>query len=185
MALQLSDIQISNNKLSLIRDYLEDTSSSAEFKAKELTTAAHDSSLTTDKEGECSLEGFLCGLWSEVVGMIKHTPHNHPWQDKVVKLLSAIKEVPRKVTLEMEELERGGEMDFWQDLPMFGAEMGKSWNNGAVEDISDEMLSMLSAITFFPLDVWANLTALAARLTAASALNLETYAICMGSTTYA
>ena len=88
-----------NYKPSLIRgNNLEDTSSSAEIHPrprKELTTATHDSSLIKDNEGECSREGFFEDLWREVVKMINYTPQNHRWQDKMVRLLGAIKDVPR------------------------------------------------------------------------------------------
>ena len=169
MALQPPNIHSSNNKPGLIRSYLEDPNSSAELTAKEITTAAYASSVTKDEEGDCSLEGFLWELWFEVVEMIKYIPYNHPWQDKMVSLLSEIKEVPREVTPEMEELERGWGMYFWQDLPILGATMRETWNDGPLDDVS--------SITFFPPDVWANLNAFAARLTAASVLNFETYAI--------
>lgn len=175
MALQLSNFYSSDNRPSLIRNYLEDPNSSAELTAKEITAAALASSVIKDEEGDCSLEGFLWELWYEVVEMIKYIPYNHPGQEKMVKLLSAIKEIPRKVTPEMEELERGWGMYFWQDLPIFGAEMRGTWNDGPLNEILDEVGSMHS--TFFPPNVWANLNAFAARLTAASVVNFEIYAI--------
>ena len=58
--------------------------------------------------------------------------------------------------------------------------MRETLNDGLLENVPDEMLSMLStfsAIDFFLLDVWANSNAFAARLTAPSVMNLETYAI--------
>ena len=61
--------------------------------------------------------------------------------------------------------------------PIFGAEMRETLNDGRLENTFDEMLSMFSAITFFFLDIRANLNGFAARLTAPSVLNLETYAI--------
>lgn len=73
--------------------------------------------------------------------MIKHISYKHSWQDKMVKLLSAVKEVLREVRPEMEGLERGWGRYFWQYLPI-GAMMRAKWN--------DRPLDGILSTTFFP-----------------------------------
>ena len=168
-----------NRKFTLIRDYLEGTNSSAKHTAKEITTLAKDiSSLEINEslESRFSLEGFLWGLWAEMVDLIIEVPHSHPWQDRMVELLSAIKEVPRQVTPGMEELEWTWGKAFWQDLPIFGAEVRELWNQGPWEEIPDGIFAYRGDAPFPP-DVWASLNAFTARITVASVLNFETYAI--------
>ena len=173
LALRFSDIvgDSSNlcRELSLIRDYLEDTQSSAEYTAEELTTLAEVSSTEPSESGH-GLERFLWSLWSMVVQMIQVIPHTHPWQDKTVNLLSAIKQRPRRLTPGMVQLERIWCMYFWQDLPIFGAELRETWNEGPWERNPYPGDIQLSP------DVWTNMNAFAARLTAASVMNFETYA---------
>ena len=179
LTLQLPHFGYTSNdlsrKFSLIRDYLEDTNVSAEYTAKELTVPADDSSSPELNESECSLEGFLWSLWAMVVKLIQQIPHNHPWQDRMVSILSAIKEVPRQVTPEMEELEQSLGMTFWQGLPVFGAEIRETWNRGPFYKIQEGDFRY-PGDTPFPPNVWANLNAFTARLTAASVSNFETYA---------
>lgn len=158
-------------KFTLIRDYLEDTDSSASYTAQEITTFAKDVS-----ESGFSLEVFLWCLWSEIVYLIQEVSHSHPWQDRMVKLLRAIKETPRQVTPEMEELEWNSGMTFWQDLPIFGAEMRYIWNRWPYEKMPDDAF-VYPGDTFFPPNVWASLNAFTARITLASVLNFEDYAI--------
>ena len=177
LTLRLPEFGYTSNDLSrkfgLIRDYLEDTDSRAESTAEQLTTPAEDSSSPELNESECSLEGFLWSLWAMVVKLIQQIPHNHPWQDKMVELLSAIKEVPRRVTPEMGQLERSWGKGFWKDLPIFGAEVRETWNRGPLEKIPEGVF-MYPGDTPFPPDVWTNLNAFTARLTAASVMNFET-----------
>ena len=165
-----------NRKFTLIRDYLEGTNSSAEYTAKELTTPADDTSSPELNESECSLEGFLWSLWGMMVELIKQIPYHHPWQDRMVEILNAIKEVPRQATPEMEQLERSWGMAFWQDLPIFGAEVRETWNRGPWEKIPDGTFRY-PGDTPFPTNIWTSLNAFTARLTVASVLNFETYAI--------
>ena len=67
-------------------------------------------------------------------------------------------------------------MAFWQNLPIFGAEVKESWNQGPREEIPDGGF-FYRGDTPFPPDVWASLNAFTARLTVASVSNFETYAI--------
>ena len=76
----------------------------------------------------------------------------------------------------MEELESYWGMTFWQDLPIFGAELRESWNDAPWEKLPDDT-PMYSEDLPFPPDVWASLNAFTARITAARVLNFETYAI--------
>ena len=76
----------------------------------------------------------------------------------------------------MEELERGWGMAFWQDLPIFGAELRESWNDAPWEKLPDDT-PMYSGDAPFPPEVWASLNAFTARITAASVLNFEDYAM--------
>ena len=157
-----------------IRDYLEGTGSSAKYTAEEITTLAKDISFLELNESRFSLQGFLWDLWAEMVNLIKEVPHSHPWQDRMVELLSAIKEVPRQVTPKMEELERSWGRASWQDLPVFGAEVREAWNQGPWEKIPGGLVGFDD---YFTPDVWASLNAFTARITVASVSDFETYAI--------
>ncbi len=66
-------------------------------------------------------------------------------------------------------------MAFWKDLPIFGAEVRETWNRGPWEKIPEGVFRY-PGDTPFPPDVWTNLNAFVARLTAASVMNFETYA---------
>ena len=176
--LQLPHLETSNDlsrKFSLVRAYLEDTNISAEHTAKELTISAEDTSAPELNESRSGVEEFLWNLWAMVVESIQQIPHNHPWQDRMVNLLSEIKKVPRQVTPEMEELERSWGMAYWQDLPIFGAEVRETWDRGPWEKIQEGIFMHPGDTPFSP-DVWNNLNAFTARLTAASVMNFETYA---------
>ena len=162
-------------KYSLIRDYLDGTNSSAEYTAKELTTPADDTSSPELNESECSLEGFLGSLWAMVVKLIKQIPSDHPWQDRMVEILNAIKKLPRQVTPEMVQLERSWGMTFWQGLPILGAEIRETWNRGPWEKLPEGTFRY-PGDTPFPPDVWSSLNAFTARLTVASVLNFDSYA---------
>ena len=164
-----------NRKFTLIRDYLEGTHSSAKYTAEEITTLAKDVCYLELNEKRMSLGDLLWRLWGMMVELIKQSPYNHPWQDRMVKILGAVKEVPRQVAPEMEQLERSWGMAFWQDLPIFGAEVRETWNLGPWQKIPDGLFYRRS--THFPPDVWASLNAFTARLTVASVSNFETYAI--------
>ena len=111
-----------------------------------------------------------------MVNLIQGIPHSHPWQDRMVELLSAIKEVSRLVTPKMEELERSWGKAFWQDLPIFGAEVRESWNQGPWVKRPDDGFGYRGDTPFSP-DVWASMNAFTARITVASVSNFETYAI--------
>ena len=163
-----------NRKFTLIRDYLEGTHSSAKYTAEEITTLAKDISFLETTENRISLEGFLWSVWGGIVDLIIQIPHSHPWQDRMVEILRAIKEIPRQATPEMEELERSWGMAFWQDLPIFGAEVRELWNQGPWEEVDGPFYR---GDTQFPPDVWASLNAFTARITVASVLNFEDYAI--------
>lgn len=165
-----------DSKFNVFRDYLEDTDSSAKYTAEKIMAPAKAVSSLELNERRISLENFLWCLWAEMVALIKGISHSHPWQDRMVPLLSAIKEVPRLVTPKMEELERDWGMDLWQDLPIFGAEVRESWNQGPWKKIRDGTFSYLLYNLFSP-DVWASLNAFTARITAASVLNFENYAM--------
>ena len=165
-----------NAELTLIHEYLEDTDSSAKHTAEEITNLAKDLSSMAFSETVSGLQSFLWGLWAEIRDLIKGIPHSHPWQDRMVELLSAIKEIPRLVTPEMEELERVWGMTFWQDLPVFGAELRESWNDAPWKKLPDDS-PMYSEDHPFPPNVWASLNAFTARITAARVLNFEHYAI--------
>ena len=160
----------------LIQNYLEDTNCSAEDIAKKLTTAANELSSPELNESECSLEGFLWGLWRTVVYWIRQVPHDHGLQGRMVEVLKAIKEVPRQATPEMEELERSWGMAFWQDLPIFGAELRESWDQGPWEELPEDTPFYLEGGQFTA-DVWTSLNAFTARLTVASVSNFEWYAM--------
>ena len=160
----------------LIRNYLENDNCSAEDIAKKLTTAAHESSSPELNGSEDSLEGFLWDLWATVVYLIRQVPHDHVWQGRMVEVLSAIKEVPRQATPEMERLEEDWGMTFWQDLPIFGAELRETWDQGPWEERPEDTPFYIEGGQFTA-DVWASLHAFTARLTAASVSNFEAYAI--------
>lgn len=165
-----------SRKFTLIRDYLEDTDSSASYTAQEITTVAKDVSSLEQHGSGFGLEVFLWALWGEIVHLIQEVSHSHPWQDRMVELLRAIKETPRQVTPEMEELEWNSGMTFWQDLPIFGAQVRYIWNRWPFEKMPDDAF-VYPGDTFFPPNVWASLNAFTARITLASVLNFEDYAI--------
>lgn len=162
--------------LNLIQKYLEDTNCSAEDIAKKLTTAANGFSTPGLIEMKGSLEGFLWSLWGTVVYLIRQVPHDHGWQDRMVDALKAIKEVPRQSTPAMEELEGSWGVAFWQGLPIFGAEVRESWDQGPWEELPEDTPFYLEGGQFTP-DVWTSLNAFTARLTAASVSNFEMYAM--------
>ena len=166
-----------NRRTTLIRDYLEGTDfSSAKDKADEITTLVWDISSLELHEGRLSLEGFLWGLWAEMVDLIIGIPHSDPWQDKLVELLGAMKEVPRRVTPGMVELERSWGLAFWHNLPIFGAEVRETWNEAPWEERPDDLFGYRKNTPFSP-NAWASLNAFTARITAASVSNFEIYAI--------
>lgn len=94
----------------------------------------------------------------------------------MVEVLSAIKRVPRQVTPEMEQLEGSWGMAFWQDLPIFGAELRESWDQGPWEELPEDTPFYLEGGQFTA-DVWTSLNAFTARLTVASVSNFEMYAM--------
>ena len=171
-----------DRRTTLIRDYLEGTDfSSAKDKADEITILVRDISSLELNEGGSNLEGFLWGLWAKIVDLIIGIPHGHPWQDKLVELLGAMKEVPRQVTPGMVELEGSWGSTFWHNLPIFGAEVRETWNDAPwndapMEERPDGLFGSRKNTPFSP-TVWASLNAFTARITAASVSNFEIYAI--------
>ena len=67
-------------------------------------------------------------------------------------------------------------MSFWQDLLIFGVELRESWNDAPWENLPDDN-PMYSGDVSLPPDIWASLNAFTARITAASVLNFENYAM--------
>ena len=160
----------------LVKNYLQIANHSAEDIAKKVTATANELSSPELGDSEGNLEGFLWGLWGMVVDLIRQVPHNHVWQGRMVEVLSAIKEVPRQATPAMENLEREWGMAFWQQLPIFGAELRETWNQGPWVELPEDTPFGLPGGQFTA-DVWASLNAFTARLTAASVSNFEAYAI--------
>lgn len=165
-----------SHTFNLIRTYLEDTNCSEEDIAKKLTTAAHLSSSPELDESDSSLERFLWGLWRTVVDLIRQVPHDHVWQGGVVEVLSAIKEVPRQANLKMEQLEQSWGKAFWQDLPIFAAELRETWDQGPWTKLPEDTPMYLGGGPFTA-DVWTSLNAFTARFTVASVSSFEMYAM--------
>jgi len=65
--------------------------------------------------------------------IIQPIPDNHPWQDRVVDLMCAIRELKGSARSDVDKIEQSWGHKFWRDLPIFGAEMRETRNQGPWE----------------------------------------------------
>ncbi|KAB8249336.1 hypothetical protein F9C07_2285741 [Aspergillus flavus] len=109
------------------------------------------------------LETFLWQLWDIVIQGAREILHDHPLQDRLVELVSALTEIP-PVTVELWE----SKTCLWTDLPLLGPSMREAWispthNNS--KPTSDEVVE------------WINLNAFAARLLNLHAISWTEFAV--------
>lgn len=160
-------------KFDLIRQYLEDDVSNLSTTALRLTAGMNDPTVKDPAESD---EAFLWSLWATVLSIVQQLPHNHSYQDKLVKLLDAIKNAPapdRRPALE--QLGLTWKPNTWQILPVFGAEVRETWNLGPWE-VPLEGVFVFPSDKPFHRDVWLSLNAFICRVTVASVANFDSYA---------
>ena len=158
-----------------IKDYLESDESNAEA-----TAAKTIASTVKPNEAEDinDIRDSIGLLWITILHVARQTPVSHPWQDKLVKLVAAIKgmPVPDNSNPALVNFEQVWGAQTWARLPLFGMQVRESWNNGPWTRWPENLPPPLPAWTSYPQHEWADLNAFVARLTAASVSNFDTLA---------
>lgn len=177
----IEEDQVPLKNFALIRKYLEGTTPDTAAVAAELTAPINDM-LTNNllpNSAVRTAEHHLWLLWDLFIVLVKQIPHSHPWQAKLVELLAAIKKVPAPSSPDRESFEREYGFRLWVDLPIFGADIRETWNQGPWEKSLEarQFIDQHWWMRPFSVDVWVRLNAFIARVTVASVLNFESFAI--------
>lgn len=160
----------------LLHKYLEGSVSDRTAIAAQLTAPVNNPPSDTTPR---SIENYLWLLWDLFIDIARQVPNNHPWQGKLVELLAAIKHLPAPRHPERQSFERYWGFRLWNNLPILGADIRENWNQGPWEHGPDfhEIVKQYPRMAPLSVEVWVRLNTFAAKLTVASVLNLESYAI--------
>ena len=153
-----------------INSYLRSETMSAEAAALQVAAPVND------PDCKCYVDSIESYLWDvpevfwSIAGQI---PFDHPWQDKLVLTLKALKSVPSPDRCDREECEHTWG-SLWDALPVFGAGTREMWNNAPFEDENDPSQQHFTA---FSPSAWLNCNAFQARITVALVSCFDLYAM--------
>ena len=154
--------------------YLQGDKTDVDSAAADAVAAINDPDSEILKTHEGGFSGFLWNFWIVVINLAQQIPHDHPHQGKLVRLLAAIKRLPRPTRLEATEMERNTGCQFWVTLPIFGIQVRERWNEGPWIKHEGDHPSNLGDGPLPP-DQWTNLNAFLARLVASSVESFDYY----------
>ncbi len=66
--------------------------------------------------------------------LVRQIPHNHPWQDRLVGLMYAIRQLTQPNRPDADRIEQNWGYRFWSELSIFAAEMQERWDQGPWEE---------------------------------------------------
>ncbi|KAI0129047.1 hypothetical protein BJ170DRAFT_623816 [Xylariales sp. AK1849] len=125
--------------------------------------ARYVAELAPEHEGE-ELEGFLWSVWGDLIQIAKQIPHDHPAQEKLVKVL-------RELVLLPETGIKTWDLRLWTDLPILGAALREGLNGPGTSEVKAEQAEIVTS--------WVNFNAFYARLNGAGVMHSESHSIWM------
>ena len=161
-------------KFEFFCQYLRDDDADVDAAAAGSVAAINDPASNVLKTHEGGFSGFIWNFWITVINLAQQIPHDHPYQGKMVRLLAAIKRLPRPITPEAEQMEQLTSKVFWTDLPIFGVQVCETWSEGPWEKQEGHHPSNLGKGPL-PSDQWTNLNAFIARIMASSVNRFDFY----------
>ena len=158
-----------------IKDYLESDESNAEATAAKTIASTVKPSEAEDTN---DIRDSIGLLWVTVLHVARQTPVSHPWQDKLVNLVAAIKgmPIPNNSNPALVNYEQVWGAQTWARLPLLGMQVRESWNKGPWTRWPENLPPPHPAWASYPQHEWADLNAFISRLTAASVSNFDTLA---------
>ena len=117
-------------------------------------------------------------LWRTLLHVARQVPASHPLQDKLVRLVAAIKAlpIPDNTNPAIVNFEQVWGAQTWARLPLFGRQVRDLWNKGPWTRWPETLPPPVPEWAAYPQHERANLNAFVARLTAASVSNFDALA---------
>ncbi|KAI1861556.1 hypothetical protein JX265_009523 [Neoarthrinium moseri] len=150
--------QINPRILDTFGDYLKFSSS------RSTADAAQVIANSVVEKGEDAAEGALWSAWADLISIAEQVPHDHPAQDKLVRVV-------RELALLPDAGIKVWDSRLWADLPVLSAQV-REWLNGPKTPENDEEKAEITR-------KWVNSNAFFARLNAAGVLRSEDHSIWM------
>lgn len=160
------------SRFDTLRRYLEDGTATAENAAVQVTASINGPVSATYPMLDDDVAGGVSNLWATLFAITEQIPYDHPWQDKLVALVTAIKNLPSPPRLEIDSWRAKGYAPLWQGLPTFGRTVYETWNGEGLlyYDRATSLDTPLSR------EEWVNFNAFLARVSASQVMDLSTSA---------
>ena len=161
------------SRFNVLKAYLEndaaDVNSAAITVAAPINEPVSGTPLTRD-----DIAGGVSNLWATVLVIVAQVPYDHPWQDKLVALVSATRFLPEPAYLEAGSWLNRYFRTVWRELDYFGRCVCEDWND---KSLLHERFTQEQFEEAFSKDEWVNFNAFLARISAQRIQPLESYGI--------